>query len=334
MHDLKAEPIAINWTPELSIYASGQFLEAVSDEYGWIGGHDRSRTLRCVLPYTIIRKAGVRMVRFRVETIPMGDGLSVEEERSFLSNAIAYFRSINADIIIPATTNAIFRTYPAGADAAPYGTYIIDLRQPEKLLWANLHSKHRNVIRSANNKGVRILCGREHADAAYQLVRDTFKRSALPFMEHDAFDRMLRGLGQQVNVFVAEHEGCVQGCAVVPFSNHSAYYVYGGSIPEPVTGAMNLLQWEAIRQFHDQGVKQYDFCGVRIDPEKGSKQAGLMMFKERFGPELRRGYMWKFSLNPLKSALYSLGIRVLRQGDIVDAERAKLAGYSVSAPDR
>ena len=264
------------------------------------------------------------MVRFRVETIPLEEKFDIEEEKAFLNSAVECFRSIGADMIIPATTNTIFRTYPDGAVAAPYGTYIIDLTQPEEALWDNLHSKHRNVIRNAIKKGVQVLSGMEHVDTAYRLVRDTFKRSALPFMGYDVFMRMVRGLGQNVKVFVADYQGVMQGCAIIPFSNHSAYYVYGGSAPEPLTGAMNLLQWEAIRYFHGLGVKQYDFCGVRINPEKGSKQAGLMMFKERFGPQLIQGYMWKCSLNQIKSAVYSLAVRLLRGGDIVDAEHHKL----------
>ncbi len=46
--------------------------------------------------------------------------------------------------------------------AAPYGTYIIDLTQPEETLWSNLHSKHRNVVRNAMKKGVEIRSGMEH----------------------------------------------------------------------------------------------------------------------------------------------------------------------------
>ena len=321
---MRAVPIEIDWHPDLSIYASGAFLRAVGDEYGWLGATDDPGKLRCILPYTVIRKAMVRMVRFRTETIHLGEELSIDEETSFLNSAVKYFRSIGADIIIPATTNAIFRTYPQGAIAAPYGTYIIDLIQPEEILWENIHSKHRNVIRNAIKKGVQIRRGMEYAETSYRLIRDTFNRSELPFMSSDAFMRMLTSLGAFVEVFIANYQGIVQGCAIIPFSNHSAYYVYGGSVPEPLTGAMNLLQWEAIRHFRAQGVNYYDFCGVRINPDKGSKQAGLKMFKERFGPHLVQGYMWKYGLRPLKAAAYSWAVRLLRGGDIVDAERHKL----------
>ena len=266
---MTATPIDIDWHSGLSVYASKQFLKTVGDEYGWIGGTDSSKKLRCILPYTIVRKATLRMVRFRVETIQLDNGITIQEEKSFLNGVVAYFRSIGADVIIPASTNAIFRTYPDDATAAPYGTYIIDLGQSEEALWQNVHSKHRNVIRNAQKKGVRILSGMKYAEAAHNLVQETFKRSRLPFMSYNAFERMIDGLGDNVRLFVAEYQGLIHGCAVIPFSGQSAYYAYGGTIPEPLSGATNLLQWEAINCFRNLGVKRYDFCGVRINPEKG-----------------------------------------------------------------
>jgi len=110
-----AKKIEIDWDPNLSIYASEPFLKLVGDEYGWIGGFDDSGNLRCILPYTVIRKSIFRIARFRVETIPVGAQLGIEEEKSFLNSAVDFLRSIRADMIIPATTNTIFRTYPDGA---------------------------------------------------------------------------------------------------------------------------------------------------------------------------------------------------------------------------
>lgn len=321
---MQAKKIDIHWHPGLSVFASEPFLKAVGDEYGWLGGFDDTGRLRCILPYTIIKKAVFRMVRFRVETILLDEGFTVQEEKLFLNSAIDFFRSIGADMIIPATTNTIFRTYPDGADAAPYGSYIIDLTQPEETLWGNLNTSHRRNIRQAQKNGVEIKSGIEYADTAYELVRDTFKRSDMGFMDHKVFARYVRSLEKNVLILIAKSQGVVQGCVVIPFSMHCAYYVYGGSIPQPMTGAMNLLHWQAIKQFHEIGVKQYDFVGVRINPEKGSKQEGLMTFKQRFGGQLHQGFMWKHSIRPLQYAVYSLAVRLLRGGDIVDAERHKL----------
>ena len=321
---MKATPIDIDWNSELSIFAYEPFLKSVGDEFGWLGGMDHSGKLRCVLPYTIVRKAIFRMVRFRVETISMEGGLSIEEEKSFLNSAMEFFRSTGADMIIPATTNTIFRTYPDGADIAPYGTYVVDLELPEDTLLSNLSASHRRKVRQAMKSGVEIQGGREYVETAYTLVRDTFKRSSISFMDFNSFNRMVNSLDENIKILVAKYQGVVQGCIVVPYSNYSAYYVYGGSIPKPAAGSMNLLHWEVIRQFRSLGVKRYDFVGTRIDPEEGSKQEGLKAFKERFGGDLNQGYMWKYSLSPLKYKLYCMAARLRSGGDIVDAERHKL----------
>jgi hypothetical protein len=277
-----------------------------------------------LLPYTLVRKAGIRMIRFRVETIPCGGPLDVDEERSFLNSAVECFRSAGADVIIPASTNAIFRTYPDAAVAAPYGTYVVSLEQSEDALWAAVSATHRRHIRSATKSGVRIRAGFEDTALCHRIIRETFGRSRIPFMGLTAFDRLLTGLSGQVGVFVAEHLGRVQSCAIIAFSQCSAYYMYGGSAPDAIPGAMHLLHWEAMRHFRQEGVHLYDFYGARVRPTPGSKAAGLATFKERFGATLREGYIWKYRISRVRSLAYTLAVRCLRSGDIVDAERHKL----------
>ena len=325
---MKAKPVEIMWNPGLPIFARESFLKAVGDEYGWLGGFSEHGELRCILPFTIIKKAIFRMVRFRVETIPVGQELDVQEEKSFLDNSIEYFRSVGADLIIPATTNTIFRTYPQGADAAPYGSYVIDLVQTEDTLWRNIGQKTRQNINTALKDGVYICSGIEHLDKAYLLVRDTFKRSNIPLMSYESFKRYLTGLGEYEKVMIANYQGIPQSCTIYAFSDYSAYAIYGGNIVETHQGAMKLLQWEAIRSFKKLGVQRFDFVGVRIDPKKGSKQEALNLFKKRFGGKLKQGYIWKYSIHPLKYRLYCLAARLRSGGDIVDVERLKLRNLS------
>ena len=321
---MQAKQIEINWHSGLPIFASEPFLRAVSDEYGWLGGVDDSGKLRCILPYTIIHKAIFRMVRFRVQTILLDEDLAIQEEKSFLNSAMEYFRSAGADMVIPATTNTIFRTYPDSADAAPYGSYVIDLRPPEDILWKNIDRITRQNINTALKKGVSIRTGEAHLDATYMLVRDTFRRSQLPFMTYESFERFIRGLGENCEIMIADYQGIVQSYVVFAFSSHCAYAVYAGNISNQHQGANKLLYWEAIRMFRKLGVQSYDFVGARINPEAGSKQEALSLFKKRFGAKLVQGYMWKYSLHPLKYHLYCLAARLRSGGDIVDAERHKL----------
>ena len=321
MNQLKAAPVEIKWHSGLPIFASEAFLKSEADEYGWIGGIDKNGQLRCALPYAIIRKAYLRLVRFRTETISMGEEITLDEEKTFLNNVVEYFRSTIADIIIPGANTALFRVCPDGAMAAPYGTFIKHLDKPEEELWNELHADYRQNIRKAAKKGVSVKGGPEYLETAYPLLVDTLKRSGLKFKSFREFEKRLSNLGDNAKIFIAESEGAVQACMVSPFSLHSAYDWYSGTISKPVRGAMHLLIWEAIRQFRQLGVKKFNFTGVRTKPDPGSKQEGIMNFKMRFGGELVYGHMWKYSFHPVRSFIYSLGVRVLMGGDIVDVER-------------
>jgi hypothetical protein len=330
---IKATPVEINWHKSQPIFSSEGFLRSISNEYGWIGGRAANGDLHCVLPYYIVRKAGLCVVRFTSETMWMDSELSVDQEKQFLNSTVDYFRTTKADLVIPATFNSLFRTYPDGALAAPYGTYIIDLTQPEETLWNNLHQKHRNVIRNAINKAVKIRHGTENLMTAEKLVRGSFDRSSRGIlnrmrlhirMTDNALISQTLSLKDHAVVFLAEFNGITQGSAIIPYSDHCAYYMHGGTIAHPVSGAMNLLQWEAIKHFRTLGVRNYNFVGTRIGPEPGSKQAGLAMFKQRFGGTLKRGYMWKYSYNSKKNWLYSIMAKIRNDGDIVDQEMHKL----------
>lgn len=327
---LRAELVKIQWDPTMPVFAKPEFLGAVGDEYGWLGGIDESGTQRCILPYTIVRKAGLRMVRFRVETIPGSMGLDVAEEKSFLNSVVQYFRTSGADVIIPPSNNALFRTYPDGASAAPYGSYVVDLEQPEDVLWRNVSKTSRQNITAAQKDGVSVREGTELMDPAYDLIRDTFRRSKMGFMSRDSFKRFALSLGENCKILVADHNGVAQSYSLFAFSLPSAYWIYGGNIQDQHPGAMKLLQWEAIRLFRDLGVRKHDFFGARIDPPKGSKQEGINKMKKHLGATLSQGYMWKYSLRPSRSWAYSKAVQFLRGGDIVDQEKHKLEGSAAA----
>jgi hypothetical protein len=333
LRSLTAQPVNIQWDDSLPVFAKGEFLRSVGDEYGWLGGIDKHGTLRCILPYTIVRKAGLRLVRFRVQTIPCGVGLDVPGERLFLNGVVQYFRDRGADVIIPATTNTVFRTYPEGSKAAPYGSYLIDLRQSEDVLWRNIGRITRQNISSAQRDGVSIREAMGSIDAAYDLIRVTFHRSRMGFLKRDTFKRLVNGLGNDGKLLMAEYGGIPHSYCLFGFSRPCAYAIYAGNLDGQHQGANKLLYWEAIRMFRRLGIGQFDFVGARINPAKGSKQESINLLKSRFGATLSQGYMWKCALRPWRASVYSLAARVLKGGDIVDQEAHKLNDQSVSLAD-
>jgi hypothetical protein len=326
---LTAAPIPIRWDPSLPVFAKEEFLRAAGDEYGWLGGMNESGALRCILPYTVIRKTALRMVRFRMETISCGVDLATSEEKSFLNSVVQYFRTAGADVIIPPSNNALFRTYPDGASAAPYGSYIVDLQQSEEALWKNISKTSRQNITSAQKEDFVVREAVELLDPAYDLIRETFSRSKMGFMSRDSFQRFARSLGPNGKLLVAERQGIAHSYGLFAFSAPSAYWMYGGNIAGQHPGAMKLLQWEAIRLFRSLGVRQHDFFGARVDPPKGSKQEGINRMKKHLGGSLSQGYVWKYSLRPSRAWLYSKAVRVLRGGDLVDQEEHKMRDYAV-----
>jgi hypothetical protein len=324
---LLARPVSIDYDPDLPIFASSSFLQAVGDEYGWLGGFDQAGNLCCVLPYTIIHKTILRMVRFRVETIPLAEEFDIESEKSFLNSAVQYFHSIGADVIIPPSNNTVFRTFPDGADAAPYGSYIIDLERSEQELWQSMQRILRQNIASARQNGVIIKDGFECRQKAYALVRETFSRSRIPFMTFRSFDKFVDGLGSNAKILYADYQGKPQSIVVFAYSTFCAYAIYAGNISHQQQGANKLLYWEAMLMFKHLGSKRFDFYGARINPPKGSKQAELAAFKRRFGAELKIGYVWKYPLKHYKYHIYNLLCLIRNKGDIVDFERHKLNAH-------
>jgi hypothetical protein len=324
MRPVKAVHAEIQWKDSMPVFAKESFLKAVGDEYGWIAGVDSAGNQLCVLPYVVTRERGINLGRFRVETVPLVADLELEEEKEFLRSSLALLKSRGVDIIIPATTNAVFRVYPEGADAAPYGSYFVDLTVEEEALWKNIERITRQNIKSAQKNGVVVHDGAQSMDASYELIKETFGRSRLPFMKRESFYRYVDGLGENGKLLVAERGDELQSCVVFASSKYCTYAVYGGNREDQVPGANKLLHWEAMRQFRESGALRYDFVGARINPEKGSKADAINSFKRRLGGKLRQGYIWKSALKPLRSFAYTAGVRLLRGGDIVDRERPKM----------
>ncbi|MDQ6732905.1 MAG: GNAT family N-acetyltransferase [Nitrospirota bacterium] len=278
------------------------------------------------MPYTIIRKAGLRIARFRVETIPLTP-ISIAAEKSLLESTLQHLRSLRVDFVMPGTNHALFRTYPSGAKAAPYGTVVNDLTRPEEELYDMISQDYRKKIRRAIKAGVEIATGNEYLAESYEMIAATLRRSGMRFKNRGTFEKEIGlGLGSHVKVFVAKQKGLTHACLVVPFSKFSGYTWYGGTAAEPQQGAMHLIHWEAMKSLKLMGVKQFNFSGLRIRPETGSKQDGIATFKTRFGGVLRQGYMWKQGIHPLKFAAYSIAVRLLKGGDTVDIEHKKLMG--------
>ncbi len=164
----------------------------------------------------------------------------------------------------------------------------------------------------------------------FALIDATMKRNQKLSVSMKDLQRLRSNLGAQVAFYVARQDSVPQGAAVLVWNRgHSAYYLYGGTVEAPVGGAMNLLHWQAMCDMKSRGVREYDFVGARVSPPPGSKLETIQRFKERFGATMRRGYLWKYPMNPMSYAAFCLLARAnswmhgaVYKGDIIDEERA------------
>lgn len=306
----------------LPIVATKEYLESKASRFGWFLSNS------FVLPFIIERKLFFKWIRFTHETIYLGNGPSLGDEKEFLNQVVDFSRSLDVDFIYQPLANVVFNTCPDGSTFAPFGSYRVDLDVSETQLFKGIHQKHRNVIRKAERDGVLIRSGHEYLPHCHRLIKSTMERSSMRYVSIDELLKFKENLGRNLSLYIALINDEIQGCAVIVWSKgYSAYYLHGGSIPSPYTGSLNLLQWQAMKDMKNEEVRFYDFVGARIKPIPGSKQETMQRFKSRFGTTMKEGYLWRYPLKCWKynlfrqfSRAYALMNRLDYKSDIIDQE--------------
>jgi hypothetical protein len=305
----------------LPVVAVPQYLETWGIDYGYL--IDKG----FVLPFFIEKRSIFKRLVFTTGVL----GKSDMSEEQFLNSAVEFIKkNVRIDFISVPNATALFSNFPADSIFCRFGSYIIDLTQTEEELFANIHSKHRNVIKKAKKDGVEIKVGPENFDKCIDLIIFTLRRQNMLNLSKMVYQSLNEKLGDNLDFWIAVKDGEIQGSSLIAWNKgHSAYYLSGGSIVSPYSGSMNLLHWEAIKLMKARGVKEYNFVGARIIPGEGSRLEGIQRFKSRFGGKMRTGYLWKMPINHLKYRLYYLGTHTIAflkrkkyNGDAIDQEKS------------
>jgi len=276
----------------LPIFATKEFLKTKSDNFAWFVSED------FILPFYIDKRSIFSKLVFTTQTIVLNEN---SDEKEFLDSVIEKARELNVDFIAQPMANVLFNFVPKNSKYIKWGSYVVDLNISEEDILKNMHSKHRNVIRKAIKDGV-IVEETQDISLIYENLKETMQRQnrAYPSLEE------LEKIKTIAKFYIAKKDEAIQGCAVLPYNSFGAYYLYGGSIARPYTGALNYLHYYAMLDMKKNGVKRYDFMGARLNVEKGSKLEGIQRFKNRFGGELKEGYLWKYEYKPLKIKLIDI----------------------------
>lgn len=181
-------------------------------------------------------------------------------------------------------------------------TISMDLTSPE-IIWTNIISKNRNMIRKAQKNGVKIYSGRypeifKVFRVIYNGTMDKDKADEYYYFDEGFYESILNDLPQNSQVFYAVYENKVIAASIMLFANGRMNYHLSGSIREYSSLApTNLLLYEAALWGCANGYKTL-YLGGGV----GSGEDNLYKFKKAFyrNDDVRRFYIGKKIFNQEK----------------------------------
>lgn len=151
------------------------------------------------------------------------------------------------------------------------------------IIWANLTSKNRNMIRKAEKHGVKIYHG--HFPEIYNTFRNIYNATmdsdnAKPYYYFESlfYDSIVRDLSEEAQVFWAEIDGKIIATSIMLSVNGRMNYHLSGSVREyQHLAPSNLLLYKAALWGCSNGYKTFHLGGG-----VGSKEDSLYKFKSAF----------------------------------------------------
>ena len=171
----------------------------------------------------------------------------------------------------------------------------MDLASPE-VIWSNIISKNRNMIRKAQKNGIQIYMGRfpeiyETFRTIYNGTMDKDNADSYYYFGAGFYDSLLKDLPYNAQMFYAVLGDKVIAASIMLNCNGKMNYHLSGSLQEYATLAPgNLLLYEAALWGCANGAKTL-YLGGGV----GSKEDSLFKFKRSFyrGEDLNRFYIGK-----------------------------------------
>lgn len=165
----------------------------------------------------------------------------------------------------------------------PGDTLILDLSLSEADLLAQMTQKGRYNIKQAAKEAVTVReAGLKGLSAFYEILKDTADRDGFALHKKDFYEDFLKLLDGKLYVAYKDDEP-VGGLLLASFGETATYYFGASSSAHRESKAPYLLQWTAIQDAKQAGMKVYDFLGIAPEGDNKHELAGVTQFKTRFG---------------------------------------------------
>lgn len=161
-------------------------------------------------------------------------------------------------------------------------TIAIDLASPE-IIWENIHSKNRNMIRKAEKNGIEIHHGKgmelfERFIGVYNATMDKDNADQYYYFSRQFYESIHNDLHDNYDIFYAVYEGKIIAMSIMIFANgRMNYHLSGSDIEYRNLAPSNLLLYKAALWGYEQGFKTFHLGGG-----VGSWEDNLYKFKAAF----------------------------------------------------
>ncbi len=170
----------------------------------------------------------------------------------------------------------------AGFRVGVHYTYIINLAQSLKEIWAEMDKRKRNEIRKAESLTPEVV--EDDIDSFLELNVITFRRQGVSYDLRALWGRLFEECSSrgQCKVWTAFVRGEPMASLFLVWDEKQAYYL-GGGINENSKGLMSYLVWNAIKFSKEKGLNVFDF--------EGSDVPSIEQYFRQFGGEITPVYI-------------------------------------------
>ena len=223
---------------------------------------------------------------------PYGYGGVLFEGDITKNNLNIFWKAYTDTMLKMSIINNFVRYHPILSNALPMKnissvidlgkTIAIDLTSPE-IIWENIHSKNRNMIRKAEKNGIEIHHGKGMRLFPYfrMLYDETMKKNNAEryyFFEDAFYESIHNDLKDNYEIFWATYDKRIVAVSIVIFANDRLNYHLSGSDPAYRNLApSNLLLYKSALWGYEQGMKTFHLGGGI-----GSDEDNLFKFKKAF----------------------------------------------------
>ena len=215
-----------------------------------------------------------------------------EELREVLSYMFAYGKDAGWKTIELRSGNCLAEVFPSSCF---YYGHTLDISENERQIFSKFRDSTKRNIKKAEKEGVvvKISNSMESLKEFYRLNCMTRKDHGLPPQPFYFFSKIYEHIiSKKLGIVaLAEHKNKKIAGAVYFHFGEKAIYKYGASEKNHQNlRANNLVMWEAIKWYSQNGVKE--FCFGRTEPENH----GLLQFKRGWGGKEHSIEYYKYDL--------------------------------------